>query len=96
LLSAETSAHIHGPALVGQNAGAIFPLPLGSPKVGAVGPLTPAQIADLSNGLWYVNIHTQGFPGGEIRGQILTGPGNCPPVSVEGTTWGRIKSLYVD
>src|SRR5256884_498698 len=34
------------------------------------------QIADLENGLWYINIHSSdgaggGFPGGEIRGQIL-------------------------
>jgi hypothetical protein len=36
------------------------------------------QIADLENGLWYMNIHSDGsqggFPGGEIRGQILLVP----------------------
>ena len=28
------------------------------------------QISDLNNSLWYVNIHDNTFPGGEIRGQI--------------------------
>jgi hypothetical protein len=32
------------------------------------------QIADLENGLWYINIHSTTFGGGEIRGQILPVP----------------------
>ncbi len=32
------------------------------------------QLSDLENGLWYVNVHTSTFPGGEIRGQILPVP----------------------
>jgi hypothetical protein len=31
---------------------------------------TPSQLADLRNGLWYVNLHTGSFPGGEVRGQL--------------------------
>jgi hypothetical protein len=92
LIGVETAAHIHGPAPVGQNAGVVFPLPLGSPKLGTVGPLTAAQIADLTGGLMYVNIHTDFRPGGEIRGQIVSGL--CPPVQVNTTTWGEIKALY--
>jgi hypothetical protein len=92
LTGVETAAHIHGPALPGQNAGVVFPLPLGSPKLGTVGPLTAAQVTDLTDGLMYVNIHSTLFPGGEIRGQI--GSGMCPPVQVKPITWGAIKSLY--
>jgi hypothetical protein len=33
--------------------------------------MTPADVADLLAGNLYVNIHTSGRPGGEIRGQIL-------------------------
>jgi len=32
------------------------------------------QMIDLNNGLWYVNVHSQNFGGGEIRGQILPVP----------------------
>jgi hypothetical protein len=88
LLAPETASHIHGPAPRGVNAGVIFPLPLGSPKVGTVGPLTPVQEVDLNAGLLYVNIHSQLFPGGEIRGQIEQA------VAVDGKTWGAIKALY--
>lgn len=30
------------------------------------------QLAQLNSGQWYFNVHTETFPGGEIRGQILT------------------------
>lgn len=32
--------------------------------------ITGAQANDLLAGLWYVNIHTDDYPTGEIRGQI--------------------------
>jgi hypothetical protein len=34
----------------------------------------PTQINQLESGLWYINIHTHNFGGGEIRGQILPVP----------------------
>jgi hypothetical protein len=88
LLASESVAHIHGPAPAGMAASPIFGLPLGSPKIGTAGPLTPQQEADLNAGLWYVNIHSTMFPNGEIRGQIL------PTVSLEESTWGKVKALY--
>jgi hypothetical protein len=73
LLGDETGAHFHGPAPVGLNAGVQIPLPLGSPKIGnAI--LSDLQEADVLAGLWYVNIHTVNFPGGEIRGQVVPEP----------------------
>lgn len=74
-LSGPASAgHIHGPAAPGTNAGVVIPLgqpnqPLVSPIVGKA-TLTEEQIADLTAGKLYVNIHTAAFRGGEIRGQI--------------------------
>jgi len=63
-----TAAHVHR-AAVGQNGPIIFPLDhLG--LVGSIGPLTAAQIIDLWTGLYYVNVHTNMWPGGEIRGQV--------------------------
>jgi hypothetical protein len=32
--------------------------------------VTPANVADLRAGNWYINVHTSTFPGGEIRGQL--------------------------
>jgi hypothetical protein len=93
MMGAETAAHIHGPAPIGANAGVVFPFALGTPKIGSFGPLTAVEVADLSNGLYYVNIHSQIFPGGEIRGQILTSGSPCT-VPVENRTWGVIKSIY--
>jgi hypothetical protein len=88
LLGPETAAHIHGPANPGVNAGVVFPLPLGTPKIGVVGPLTAAQIGWLNSGLLYVNVHTTPYPGGEIRGQIYS------TVPTEDTSWGAIKEIY--
>lgn len=69
--SAEILAHIHGPGLPGVAAGIVYALPLGTPKVGCVGPITAAEkIALLKNEL-YINVHTVGFPAGELRGQIM-------------------------
>ncbi len=73
LSGTETLAHFHGPALPGTPAGVEFGLSLGSPKVG-MATLAPQQAADLLAGLWYINIHSSRFAGGEIRGQVQVIP----------------------
>jgi hypothetical protein len=67
-----TAAHFHGPAKTGANAGPVITLaaPLTSPIKGEE-TLTKEQAADLSNGLWYLNVHTDAHPSGEIRGQLM-------------------------
>ena len=71
LVAPETIAHFHGPALPNQNAGVQVGFDhTTNPSIGnAV--LVDFQEADLLAGLWYINIHTEAFPGGEIRGQVL-------------------------
>jgi hypothetical protein len=70
--SAEIVAHIHGPAAPGVPGGIVLPLPPGASKAGCVvAPPAPFDKKDLFKNLYYINIHTTGFPGGEIRGQIL-------------------------
>jgi len=62
-------AHMHGAALPNQNAG--VQVTVGLAMNGTHGfALTASQEADLLGGLWYINLHTDDFPGGEIRGQI--------------------------
>ena len=67
-----TAGHIHGPAAMGQNAGVVIPFTgnLNAQPVMGETTITPAQYADLAAGLYYVNIHTDRFPAGEIRGQL--------------------------
>lgn len=70
-----TAGHFHGPAAMGQNAGVALPFAgsLASPIRGSA-TLTDAQVTDLVNGRWYVNLHTAANPGGEIRGQVSLYP----------------------
>jgi hypothetical protein len=68
------AGHFHGPAAAGANAGVAlgFSGSVESPIKGSAA-LTPAQVADLVAGKWYVNLHTAANPGGEVRGQVTTG-----------------------
>ncbi len=70
LSSALQAAHFHGPAPVGVNTGVKIGLtPGASPMTGTV-TVVQSDEADLLGGLWYVNLHTVNFGGGEIRGQM--------------------------
>jgi hypothetical protein len=69
LSSAETAAHIHGPAARGANAAALVTLSASNPKTDAI-VLTSAQEAMLLAGQLYVNVHTSTHPNGEIRAQV--------------------------
>ena len=82
LSAAVTGAHFHIGA-VGANGGvAINLLPFLANNVieGEVtagtpatpGPLTPAFLTALNQGLVYINVHTSNNPGGEIRAQVFT------------------------
>jgi hypothetical protein len=70
-----TMGHIHKGA-VGESGDVVFPLTsLTSPITYTSPALTASQEADLKAGLYYVNLHTDAYPDGEIRGQ-LTMQGN--------------------
>jgi hypothetical protein len=61
----------YGPASPGQQGPAtlIWPGPFGSWYEGRA-TLAPQQATDLVGGRWYVNVRTESYPGGEIRGQL--------------------------
>jgi hypothetical protein len=67
--SAETAAHIHGPAAANANGPSIFDLPNGQFASFPI-TLTTAQANALGGGQLYVDVHTTNFPNGEIRGQL--------------------------
>jgi len=84
------ASHVHRPASA---PGSPIVVDLGSQK-----PLNgiwqfplPIDIKDLFDGTLYVNIHTENYPLGEIKGTILQ-----DGVPVETTTWSRIKAMYND
>ena len=63
--------HIHK-AAVGQNGPVVFPfIKLESPITLTSGPLTDDQVNALFKDSMYVNLHTEKYPGGEIRGQLM-------------------------
>ncbi len=63
------AAHFHGPAAPGADAPPVIMVNADTPIHGTA-VLNDSQIADLEAGKWYFNVHTQGHPGGEIRGQV--------------------------
>lgn len=66
--------HIHGNAAPGVNAGVLFGFGATGGTSGSfsAGPfaVTPTQVANMRAHLFYVNMHTVNFGGGEIRGQL--------------------------
>lgn len=78
LTSPANAAHIHGPAVRGQNAPILFPITVPAATSGSANDvsftMSPAQITQLKQGLFYFNVHTTNNPGGEIRGQIQFNP----------------------
>ena len=75
LSSPTTMAHFHGPAAAGKNAQPVIWLstqgaPPANPITGTA-TLTPEQAKQFSDGEWYVNVHSQSHPAGEIRGQVI-------------------------
>ena len=66
-----TAAHFHGPAMAGANAGVVLPFASATSPIEGTATLTAAQVADLTAGKWYANVHTAANKGGEIRGQVM-------------------------
>ena len=74
LSSPVTMAHFHN-AAAGKNGPVVVWLSkrdgsVASPLTGEA-TLTPAQAQQFLAGDWYVNVHSQDHPGGEIRGQAV-------------------------
>lgn len=63
------AAHVHAGA-VGENGDVVFPFDNPASPFSQTFDVTPEQVETFFAGGYYVNIHSQAFPGGEIRGQI--------------------------
>jgi hypothetical protein len=80
-----TIMHVHQ-APPGANGAIVFDLgsPV-SPVIATWSGMTPANVADLLAGNFYVNIHSAGQPGGAIRGQLLPRTVDTVSFTVNGT-----------
>ncbi len=73
LTSAQTNAHIHGPAAPGVAGNILFPLPNGNFSDFLISP-SATDVQNLKNGQLYINVHSSNSLNGEIRGQFQSGP----------------------
>eukprot|EP01027_Heterolobosea_sp_BB2_P023693 GEZU01035649.1.p1 GENE.GEZU01035649.1~~GEZU01035649.1.p1 ORF type:complete len:317 (+),score=101.18 GEZU01035649.1:57-953(+) len=83
-----TKAHVHGPAAACQNS-ALHPVefPSADSPIVYEGEFNATELQQLSDGLYYVNIHSEEYPSGEIRGQLYldyTVPPTCSSASSSG------------
>jgi hypothetical protein len=82
LSSNMTNSDFHGPAIPGQSAPVIFAVPTSLGSSTGTRALSSAQLAQILNDSWYLNIKTSANPAGELLGQIhprvLERGGVCP------------------
>jgi hypothetical protein len=71
LSSAINGAHFHGPTPAGFDAGITVGMTTGPSPIIGLATINAAEAAQMLSGQWYVNIHSNSFGGGEIRGQVL-------------------------
>jgi hypothetical protein len=84
----ELYSHIHN-AAPRENGNVVHSLPVGDTKDG-FWDLPPDMVTELFAGRLYINVHTEAYITGEIRGNIQ------PQVPVQESSWGSIKARYVD
>ncbi|MFH1501853.1 MAG: CHRD domain-containing protein [Candidatus Eisenbacteria bacterium] len=87
----EIAAHFHN-GIPGENGPIMHSLPAGTPKFGTW-PVDAHDVGHLLGGRVYVNVHTDLFPGDEIRGDVSLSTTAVPEGPVR-MTWGKIKALF--
>ena len=87
LQGTETGAHFHygEPGAFGPR---LLTLPLGTPKIG-VWEVDAFDLEQLEAGLVYINVHTDLYASGEIRGDV-----SFAAVPDETPSWSGVKALY--
>ena len=77
LSGAAIGAHFHGPvSYLGLTPEENAPIQVGTPgnlasPFRGVAKIDDTQAKDLKDGRWYFNLHSKGFPTGEIRGPVV-------------------------
>jgi len=68
---APAKVDLHGPAAANEKASAVQNISLSESPISGTIQLTPEQGQQLLAGKMYLDIHSQKYPDGEIRGQII-------------------------
>jgi hypothetical protein len=68
---APAKVDLHGPAAANEKASTVLNIPLSDSPIGGTVQLTLEQGQQLLAGKMYLDIHSQKYPDGEIRGQIV-------------------------
>ena len=68
---APAKVDLHGPATAKDKAATALDIPVSESPISGTVKLTPEQENQLLAGRMYVDIHSQKYPAGEIRGQIV-------------------------
>lgn len=79
LKAAFTGMHLHR-GRAGQNGPVVYPLsaPVGDTSIGIVD-FNAADMAEMLNQGFYLNVHSEAHPAGEIRSQVVVSPGPLSP-----------------
>jgi len=62
---------LHSPGTAREKAASVLDIPLSESPISGTVKLTPGQESELLAGKMYLDIHSQKYPDGEIRGQIV-------------------------
>jgi hypothetical protein len=85
-------AHFHGPTPAGFDASITVPMSHGpSPIVGSA-TINSTQAAELLSGQWYINLHSDNFAGGEIRGQVAVVRGDLDGDGQSDVVWRNVST----
>ena len=68
---APAKVDLHGPAAASDKAASVLDIPLSESPISGTVKLTLQQESELLAGRMYLDIHSQKYPDGEIRGQIV-------------------------
>jgi len=92
LSSAINGAHFHGPTPAGVDAPIIVLMTPGpSPIVGSA-TISPTHAAQVLSGQWFINLHSDDFGDGEIRGQVVVVRGDLNGDGQADVVWRNVST----
>jgi len=92
LSSPINGAHFHGPTPAGFDANVTVPMSHGASPIMGSAAINATQAAELLSGQWYINLHSDNFGGGEIRGQVVPVRGDLNGDGQSDVVWRNLST----